>query len=83
MTDAMSHGTEDVEVGRIYRGKVVRIMKSGAFVEIVPGRDGFVHISQLADHLVTKVEDVADVGDALTVKVIEIDQEGRINLSRI
>jgi polyribonucleotide nucleotidyltransferase len=72
----------DVEVGVIYTGKVTRIMNFGAFVEILPGKDGLVHISELADHRVDKVEDVVKVGDELTVKVTEIDSQGRVNLSR-
>jgi polyribonucleotide nucleotidyltransferase len=74
--------TEDVEIGRIYKGKVVRIMNFGAFVEILPKKDGLVHISQLADHRVNKVEDVVNIGDEIMVKVIEIDEKGRVNLSR-
>ena len=68
--------------GEIYTGKVVRIMNFGAFVEILPGKDGMVHISQLAKERVEKVEDVVKVGDEITVKVMEIDPQGRINLSR-
>ena len=79
----MSEGTEDLEVGKIYTGKVVSISSLGAFVEIVPGRDGFVQLSELADHPITKVEDVADIGDELTVKVIDVDEGGRISLSRL
>jgi polyribonucleotide nucleotidyltransferase len=74
--------TEDVEVGKIYKGKVVRIMNFGAFVEILPKKDGLVHISQLADHRVAKVEDVVNIGDEIMVKVTEIDDKGRVNLSR-
>jgi len=74
--------TEDVEVGKIYKGKVVRIMNFGAFVEILPKKDGLVHISQLADHRVNKVEDVVNIGDEIMVKVVEIDEKGRVNLSR-
>jgi polyribonucleotide nucleotidyltransferase len=74
--------TKEVKVGDIYTGKVVRIMSFGAFVEILPGKDGMVHISELADHRVDKVEDVVKLGDEITVKVIEIDNQGRINLSR-
>ncbi len=70
------------EVGAIYRGKVVRIMEFGAFVEIVPGMDGLVHISKLDKQRVEKVEDVVSVGDEIVVKVTEIDRMGRINLSR-
>jgi len=72
----------DVEVGAIYTGKVTRIMTFGAFVEILPGKEGLVHISELADYRVDKVEDVIKVGDEITVKVTEIDSQGRINLSR-
>lgn len=71
-----------VEVGAIYTGKVVRVTAFGAFVELVPGKDGLVHISKLAKERVNKVEDVVNVGDEIMVKVMEIDQQGRINLSR-
>ncbi len=74
--------TADVEVGRIYTGTVTRTTNFGAFVEILPGKEGLVHISQLAHTRVGKVEDVVEVGDAVTVKVTEIDGMGRINLSR-
>ncbi len=70
------------EIGSIYRGKVVRLMNFGAFVEIVPGMDGMVHISKLDMHRVEKVEDVVSIGDEIVVKVVEIDDQGRINLSR-
>ncbi len=73
---------KDPEVGEIYTGKVVRIMDFGAFVNILPGKDGLVHISQLDKKRVNKVEDVVKVGDEVTVQVIEIDRMGRINLSR-
>lgn len=72
----------DPEVGAIYMGKVVRIMDFGAFVEIAPGKDGLVHISKLDKQRVEKVEDVVSVGDEIVVKVLEIDRQGRINLSR-
>lgn len=72
----------DPEVGAIYRGKVVRIMNFGAFVEIAPGKDGLVHISKLDNSRVEKVEDIVSIGDEIVVKVMEIDQQGRINLSR-
>lgn len=72
----------DPEVGAIYMGKVVRIMDFGAFVEIAPGKDGLVHISKLDKQRVEKVEDVVSIGDEIAVKVIEIDRQGRINLSR-
>ena len=71
----------DVEPGMIYTGKVVRIMEFGAFVELAPNKDGMVHISKLSDKRVAKVEDVVNIGDEVTVKVIEVDKMGRINLS--
>ncbi len=71
----------DVEVGTTYLGKVKRIMDFGAFVEILPGKEGLVHISKLSRSRVGKVEDVVSVGDDLMVKVVEIDRQGRINLS--
>lgn len=73
---------KDVEVGASYLGTVKRIMNFGAFVEILPGKEGLVHISQLAHERVNKVEDVVNVGDQVMVKVVEIDRQGRINLSR-
>ena len=72
---------EPVQEGQVFRGKVVRLMNFGAFVEFAPGKEGLVHISQLAHERVAKVEDVVAVGDELDVKVIEIDKQGRINLS--
>ena len=74
--------TRDVEVGKEYLGKVTRIMNFGAFVEILPGKEGLVHISQLADYRVPRVEDVVAIGDELMVVVTEIDRMGRVNLSR-
>jgi len=74
--------TREVEVGGMYTGKVTRLVNFGAFVEILPGKEGLVHISELADYRVDKVEDVVKVGDEIMVKVIEIDHMGRINLSR-
>ena len=74
--------TGDIEVGSIYKGKVVSLQSFGAFVEIFPGVDGLVHISKLENHRVEKVEDVVSVGDEIMVKVIEVDRQGRINLSR-
>jgi polyribonucleotide nucleotidyltransferase len=74
--------TREIKVGEIFTGKVVRIMNFGAFVELLPGKDGMVHISELADRRVDKVEDVVKIGDQIQVKVIEIDNQGRINLSR-
>ena len=73
--------TKEIEIGQIYDGTVKRVEKFGAFVEIAKGKDGLVHISQLDTKRVAKVEDVVNVGDALKVKVIEIDRQGRINLS--
>lgn len=72
----------EVEVGQIYLGKVKRIEKFGAFVEIFSGKDGLVHISELAEERVGKVEDVVSIGDEILVKVTDIDKQGRINLSR-
>ena len=73
---------KDPEVGAIYKGKVTRLMNFGAFVEIAPGKEGLVHISKLENRRVEKVEDVVSVGDEVYVKVTEIDDQGRINLSR-
>lgn len=73
--------TREAKVGEIYQGKVVRIMDFGAFVELWPGQDGLVHISQLAPWRVEKVTDIVKVGDIVPVKVIEIDEQGRVNLS--
>lgn len=72
----------DVEVGEVYTGIVKRIINIGAFVQILPGKEGLVHISQLANHRVNRVEDEVALGDEITVKVMEIDGQGRINLSR-
>ena len=74
--------TRDVEVGEVYTGKVTRLMDFGAFVEVLPGKEGLVHISELADYRVASVGDVVKVGDEIMVKVVEIDRMGRINLSR-
>ena len=71
----------EVEAGEIFEGKVVRLMDFGAFVEVLPGKDGLVHISQLANYRVNKVEDVVKIGDTLKVQVSEIDDQGRINLT--
>jgi polyribonucleotide nucleotidyltransferase len=73
--------TKEVVVGEIYRGKVVRLMDFGAFIELTPNQDGMAHISQLAPWRVNRVEDVVNIGDIVPVKVIEIDELGRINLS--
>lgn len=74
--------TKEVEVGEVYLGKVTRIMNFGAFVEVLPGKEGLVHISKLDKSRVENVEDIVSVGDEIMVKVIEIDDKGRINLSR-
>ncbi|MFV9645043.1 MAG: polyribonucleotide nucleotidyltransferase [Desulfobacterales bacterium] len=74
--------TMEPEVGKIYEGKVVKIMDFGAFVQIMPGRDGLVHISQLAPHRVAKVTDIVKEGDIVKVKVLEISKDGKIRLSR-
>jgi polyribonucleotide nucleotidyltransferase len=74
--------TKEIEVGGIYTGKVSRILNFGAMVEILPGKEGLVHISELADFRVAKVEDVVKIGDEVTVKVIDVDHMGRVNLSR-
>ncbi len=74
--------TKEVEVGAIYTGKVTRLMNFGAFVEVLPGKEGLVHISELADYRVPRVEDEVQVGDEIMVMVTEIDRMGRVNLSR-
>jgi len=74
--------TREIEVGATYTGKVTRVMNFGAFVEILPGKEGLVHISELADYRAPTVEDVVKVGDEVMVMVTEIDRMGRINLSR-
>ncbi|MFA6350472.1 MAG: S1 RNA-binding domain-containing protein, partial [Candidatus Omnitrophota bacterium] len=74
--------TDDVEVNKIYLGKVKKIMAFGAFCEIAPGKEGLVHVSELANTFVKDVESVVKVGDVFKVKVIGIDEQGRINLSR-
>ena len=71
----------DIEVGQVLTGKVARIMNFGAFVELAPNKDGMIHISKLSDKRVAKVEDVVNIGDEVTVKVIEVDKMGRVNLS--
>jgi polyribonucleotide nucleotidyltransferase len=73
--------TADVEVGRIYEGKVVRLMDFGAFVSILPGKDGLVHISQISEERVEKVSDKLAEGDVIRVKVLEVDRQGRVRLS--
>ena len=74
--------TEDAEIGKLYMGKVRRITDFGAFVEILPGMDGLVHISHLSHERVKSVRDVLKEGDEVLVKVIEIDKDGKIRLSR-
>ena len=73
--------TADIEVGRQYTGKVAKIMDFGAFVSILPGRDGLVHISQISDERVENVGDFLSEGDSVTVRVLEVDKQGRIRLS--
>ncbi len=74
--------TKDVEVGEVYEGEVKRIMNFGAFIEILPGKEGLLHISKMAKHRIDKVEDVMNIGDKVMVKVVEIDNQNRINLVR-
>ena len=74
--------TKEVQAGEVYLGKVTKIAAFGAFVEVLPGKEGLVHISKLAKERVEKVEDVVSVGDEILVKVTDIDNQGRINLSR-
>ena len=73
--------TEEPEVGKIFNGRITKIMNFGAFCEILPGKEGLIHVSELADKFVKNVEDVVKVGDAVTVKLIKIDDQGRLNLS--
>jgi len=73
--------TADIEVGKIYEGKVAKIMDFGAFVTILPGKDGLVHISQISDERVENVTDKLSEGDIIKVKVLELDRQGRIRLS--
>ena len=80
--DMIEYLTADVEVGKTYEGEVKRIMSFGAFIEILPGKEGLLHISRIANHRVEKVEDVMNIGDKVKVKVTEIDNQNRINLSR-
>jgi polyribonucleotide nucleotidyltransferase len=74
--------TKDAEIGDMYTGKVTRILDFGAMIEILPGKEGLVHISELADYRVGKVEDEVKIGDEVTVKVVNVDNMGRVNLSR-
>jgi len=77
----MQHLVADVEVGQVYEGRVARLMDFGAFVTILPGRDGLVHISQISDERVERVSDRLREGDLVKVKVLEVDRQGRIRLS--
>jgi polyribonucleotide nucleotidyltransferase len=79
--DWIKNITREVQVGEVFEGKVCRILNFGAFVEILPGQDGMVHISKLGKDHVRRVEDVVKIGDIVSVKVISIDEQGRINLS--
>jgi polyribonucleotide nucleotidyltransferase len=74
--------TKEIEIGELYQGTVVTIKEFGCFVEVMPGKDGLVHISELADFRVNKVEDVVKVGDAIWVKCIGVDDRGKVKLSR-
>ena len=80
--DIIKSLTDDVEVGKIYQGKVKRLMSLGAFVEIAPGKEGLVRIGELSEQFVKNIEEAVKVGDEFKVKVIEVDEQGRINLSR-
>jgi polyribonucleotide nucleotidyltransferase len=73
---------KDVEVGEVYEGEVKRIMNFGAFIEVLPGKEGLLHISKMAKHRVNRVEDIMNIGDRVEVKVDEIDSQGRVNLVR-
>jgi polyribonucleotide nucleotidyltransferase len=73
--------TAEIEVGTIYQGKVVRIVDFGAFVNVLPGKDGLVHISQISEERVNAVSDVLTEGQEVTVKVLEVDRQGRVRLS--
>jgi polyribonucleotide nucleotidyltransferase len=73
--------TAEVEVGRIYEGRVARLMDFGAFVTILPGKDGLVHISQISEERVERVSDKLKEGDVVRVKVLEVDRQGRVRLS--
>jgi polyribonucleotide nucleotidyltransferase len=75
--------TRKISAGDVYMGRVTRIIPIGAFVEFLPGKEGMIHISQLADYRVGKVEDEVSVGDSVTIKVREIDNKGRVNLTRL
>src|SRR5205085_7927440 len=80
--DAIQGMTAEAEIGKIYRGRVVTIKEFGAFVEFLPGRDGLVHISELANFRVKQTEDIVKVGDEIMVKCLGVDEKGRVRLSR-
>ena len=80
--DIVQRMTEDIQVGRIYEGKVISVKDFGAFIEIQEGQDGLCHISELDDAYVRSVGDVVKIGDVVRVKVIQIDEQGRVKLSR-
>lgn len=80
--DTIKQLIEVPEVGKLYKGKITRLMNFGAFCEILPGKEGLIHVSELDDKYVAKVEDAVKVGDEVEVKVIEVDQQGRVNLSK-
>ncbi|MFZ2654020.1 MAG: S1 RNA-binding domain-containing protein, partial [Victivallales bacterium] len=81
-TKAVQDITAEVEVGKIYRGRVTGMKEFGVFVEIIPGQDGLLHISEMANYRVNKVTDICQEGDMVTVKVIGVDDRGKIRLSR-
>src|SRR5512139_1171081 len=80
--DAIAGMTAEAEIGKIYRGKVVTIKDFGAFVEFLPGKDGLVHISELANFRVKQTEDIVKLGDEIWVKCLGVDEKGRVRLSR-
>src|SRR5262249_27975808 len=80
--DAITGMTAEAEIGKIYRGKVVTIKDFGAFVEFLPGKDGLVHISELANFRVKQTEDIVKMGDEIWVKCLGVDEKGRVRLSR-
>jgi polyribonucleotide nucleotidyltransferase len=80
--DAINGMTAEAEIGKIYRGKVVTVKEFGAFVEFLPGKDGLVHISELANFRVKKTEDIVKIGDEISVKCLGVDEKGRVKLSR-
>jgi len=78
----VSQITKEIEIGELYEGRVVSVKDFGAFMEVLPGKDGLIHISELADFRVNKVEDVVKVGEVITAKCIGIDDKGRVKMSR-